>query len=134
MDLQLVKYFAEDFSKKYKIDVFGNPKRLLRLMGEVEKVKKMMSTVTNNIPLNIECFADDRDVSSSVKRWVVILFMLFFILSVFVYRGREIFEELCGELINRVKLTLETALAKSSKCLIVCSSDTLPWDLYFSRL
>ena len=68
MDFQLVKYFAEDFGKKYKIDVFGKPKRLLRLMSEVEKVKKMMSTVTNSIPLNIECYADDRDVTSAVKR------------------------------------------------------------------
>lgn len=69
LDFKLVLHFAEEFKKKYKIDVLGNPKRLLRLMGEVEKVKKMMSTVTNMIPLNIECFADDRDVSSKTKRY-----------------------------------------------------------------
>lgn len=67
-DFQLVKYFVNDFKKKYKIDVTNKPKQLLRLMGEVEKVKKMLSTVTTPIPLNIECFYEDRDVSSSIKR------------------------------------------------------------------
>ena len=68
LDFKLVLHFAEDFQKKYKIDTLGNPKRLLRLKGEVEKVKKMMSTVTNSIPLNIECYAEDKDVRSSINR------------------------------------------------------------------
>ena len=68
MDFKLVHHFAEEFKKKYRIETLGQPKRFLRLMAEVEKVKKMMSTVTNSIPLNIECFADDRDVSSAIKR------------------------------------------------------------------
>ena len=68
MDLHLVKYFAEDFKKRYKLDVFGYPKRQLRLMNDVEKVKKMMSTVTTRVPLNIECFAEDKDVNSGIKR------------------------------------------------------------------
>lgn len=72
MDFKLVQHFVAEFKKKYKIDALGNPKRLLRLMGEVEKVKKMMSTVTNSIPLNIECFADDRDVSSHTKRYIMV--------------------------------------------------------------
>ena len=67
-DMKLVEYFAAEFKKKYKIAVEGHPKRLLRLMGEVEKLKKMMSTVTNPVPLNLECFADDKDVNSSIKR------------------------------------------------------------------
>ena len=67
-DFVLTEYFSEEFKKKYKINVQGKPKQILRLMGEVEKVKKMMSTVTTPIPLNIECFYEDRDVSSSIKR------------------------------------------------------------------
>lgn len=74
LDWKLVQYFAEEFKKKYKkMDVFGYPKRQLRLMSEAEKVKKMMSTVSTQVPLNIECFADDKDVSSSVKRYNVLL-------------------------------------------------------------
>ena len=67
-DLILAKHFAAAFKKKYNIDTFGLPKQLLRLLGEVEKVKKTMSTVTTPVPLNIECFYEDRDVSGSIKR------------------------------------------------------------------
>lgn len=69
-DFKLVDYFAQEFKKKYKIAVKDHPKRLLRLLGEVEKLKKMMSTVMTPVPLNLECFADDRDVSSAIKRSV----------------------------------------------------------------
>jgi len=69
-DFVLMEYFSEEIKKKYKINVQGKPKQILRLMGEVEKVKKMMSTVTTPIPLNIECFYEDRDVSSSTKRYL----------------------------------------------------------------
>lgn len=67
-DFKLVEYFAAEFKKKYKIAVRNHPKRLLRLLGEVEKLKKTMSTVTPPVPLNLECFADDKDVRSSIKR------------------------------------------------------------------
>ncbi len=67
-DLVLLEYFADELKKKYKIDVKGKPKQIMRLLAEVEKVKKMMSTVTTPIPMNIECFYEDRDVSSSIKR------------------------------------------------------------------
>ena len=67
-DFRLMGHFIAEFKKK-QIDVQGKHKPLLRLLGEVEKVKKMMSTVTTPIPLNIECFYEDRDVSSSMKRF-----------------------------------------------------------------
>lgn len=74
MDWKLVQFFAEEFKKKYKnMEVFGYPKRQLRLMNEAEKVKKMMSTVSTQVPLNIECYADDKDVSSAVKRYEILL-------------------------------------------------------------
>ena len=37
-------------------------------MMEVEKVKKQMSANTNKLPLNIECFFEDRDLSSHIDR------------------------------------------------------------------
>jgi heat shock protein len=67
-DFRLTDYFSQEFQKKYKIAVQGHPKRFLRLLNEVEKLKKMMSTVTTPVPLNLECFADDRDVSGTIKR------------------------------------------------------------------
>lgn len=67
-DFKLMEYFAQEFRKKYRFEVQGHPKRQLRLLGEVEKLKKMMSTVTTPVPLNLECFADDKDVNGTIKR------------------------------------------------------------------
>jgi molecular chaperone DnaK (HSP70) len=64
----LAKKFAEDFKVKYKVDALTNNKALLKLISESEKLKKMMSANTNKIPLNIECFMEDKDVSGSVTR------------------------------------------------------------------
>lgn len=64
-----MSYFAEEFKNKYKIDVFGNKRALIRLRDECEKLKKMMSSISNEIPLNIECFMNDKDVSGFTKRW-----------------------------------------------------------------
>lgn len=69
-DRYLVEYFAEDFKKRYKIDALSKPKALLRLGTECEKLKKLMSANTQSIPLNIECFMDDKDVGGRMDRWV----------------------------------------------------------------
>ncbi len=64
----LAKKFAEDFKEKYKVDAYTNNKALLKLISEGEKLKKQMSANTNRLPLNIECFMNDKDVSSAVDR------------------------------------------------------------------
>ncbi|TRY71201.1 hypothetical protein TCAL_10670 [Tigriopus californicus] len=64
----LAKFFAEEFRTKYKIDALSNKKALLKLTAEGEKLKKQMSANTNKLPLNIECFMEDKDVSASVDR------------------------------------------------------------------
>eukprot|EP00095_Tigriopus_kingsejongensis_P004434 snap_masked-scaffold227_size249015-processed-gene-0.6 protein:Tk04434 transcript:snap_masked-scaffold227_size249015-processed-gene-0.6-mRNA-1 annotation:"97 kda heat shock" len=64
----LAGYFAEEFRTKYKLDVYSNKKALLKLTSEGEKLKKQMSANTNKLPLNIECFMDDKDVTASVDR------------------------------------------------------------------
>ena len=113
-----MQYFAEEFKTKYKISVNGHPKRFLRLQAEVEKLKKMMSTVTTSVPLNLECYTEDKDVRGSIKRfvlgsegyhWVVILWLCC------ACTCRDVFIELCSEEISRVKLTLDKVLAKSSE-------------------
>lgn len=65
----LVDYFCEEFGKKYTLDVKSKPRALVRLYQECEKLKKLMSANSSDLPLNIECFMNDIDVSSHLNRW-----------------------------------------------------------------
>ncbi|QQP36939.1 HSP70 family member 1, partial [Caligus rogercresseyi] len=64
----IAHYFSDAFKTSYKIDVRSNPKAMLKLITEVEKLKKQMSANTNKLPLNIECFMNDKDVKGYVDR------------------------------------------------------------------
>lgn len=66
-----MNHFCEEFGKKYKIDVKTKPKSLVRLYAECEKLKKLMSANSSDLPLNIECFMNDIDVSGKFNRLVV---------------------------------------------------------------
>uniref|UniRef100_A0A3B3SZN6 Heat shock protein family A (Hsp70) member 4 like n=1 Tax=Paramormyrops kingsleyae TaxID=1676925 RepID=A0A3B3SZN6_9TELE len=61
-DDSLVDYFCEEFRTRYKLNVKENPRALLRLHQECEKLKKLMSANSSDLPLNIECFMNDIDV------------------------------------------------------------------------
>merc|ERR1712038_410991 len=89
----LAKKFAEDFKAKYKVDAFTNVKAMLKLISESEKLKKQMSANTNKMPLNIECFMEDKDVSGSVNR--------------------EEFEELIAPYTRQIENVLHDVLATS---------------------
>jgi len=52
-DAALVKYFAEEFKSKTKLDPFTKPRAILKLTTEAEKVKKQMSAGIAKLPLNI---------------------------------------------------------------------------------
>lgn len=67
-DAALVKYFADDFQSKTRLDAMKKPRAFLKLTSEVEKVKKQMSANTNKLPLNIECFMEERDLTHRVDR------------------------------------------------------------------
>ncbi|KAJ8780481.1 hypothetical protein J1605_011745 [Eschrichtius robustus] len=67
-DEVLVDYFCDEFKTKYKINVKENSRALLRLHQECEKLKKLMSANASDLPLNIECFMNDLDVSSKMNR------------------------------------------------------------------
>ena len=67
-DAALVKYFAEEFKSKTKLDPFTKPRAILKLTTEVEKVKKQMSAGIAKLPLNIECFMEERDLSARIDR------------------------------------------------------------------
>jgi len=67
-DAALVKYFAEEFKSKTKLDPFTKPRAILKLTTEAEKVKKQMSAGIAKLPLNIECFMEERDLSARIDR------------------------------------------------------------------
>ena len=55
--------------QRYKLDVASNVKAGIRLIRECEKLKKLMSANSQDIPLNIECLMEDRDVTGKMKRY-----------------------------------------------------------------
>lgn len=67
----------------------------LRLLQEVEKLKKQMSANSTRLPLNIECFMEERDVSGEMQRSQM--------------------EQICTETFNRVERTLRGLLHNASK-------------------
>ncbi|XP_060073295.1 heat shock 70 kDa protein 4-like [Ylistrum balloti] len=67
-DNELVRYFVDDFKTRFKVDAMTRPKALVRLTQECEKLKKLMSANSTPIPINIECFMDDKDVSGRMDR------------------------------------------------------------------
>uniref|UniRef100_A0A8C4DSH8 Heat shock protein 4b n=1 Tax=Dicentrarchus labrax TaxID=13489 RepID=A0A8C4DSH8_DICLA len=92
-DEVLVKYFCEEFGKKYKLDVKTKPRALVRLYQECEKLKKLMSANSSVLPLNIECFMNDIDVTGKMNR------------------GQ--FEEMCGDIWARVEPPLQSLLEQT---------------------
>uniref|UniRef100_A0A8C3M883 Heat shock 70 kDa protein 4L n=1 Tax=Chrysolophus pictus TaxID=9089 RepID=A0A8C3M883_CHRPC len=92
-DEALVDYFSEEFRTKYKLNVKENPRALLRLYQECEKLKKLMSANASDLPLNIECFMNDLDVSSKMNR--------------------AQFEQLCAALLSRVEPPLRAAMEQA---------------------
>ncbi|PIO24499.1 hypothetical protein AB205_0199220, partial [Aquarana catesbeiana] len=89
----LVGYFCEEFGKKYKLDIKSNIRPLLRLAQECEKLKKLMSANASDLPLNIECFMNDIDVSGTMNR------------------GH--FEEMCDSLLSRIEGPLRSILEQT---------------------
>ncbi|KAG7515655.1 heat shock 70 kDa protein 4-like [Solea senegalensis] len=89
----LVNYFCEEFGKKYKLDVKSKPRALVRLYQECEKLKKLMSANSSDLPLNIECFMNDIDVSSKLNR------------------GH--FEEMCAGLLAKVEGPLRSIMEQA---------------------
>ncbi|XP_068181224.1 heat shock 70 kDa protein 4b [Antennarius striatus] len=89
----LVKYFCEEFGKKYKLDVKSKPRALVRLYQECEKLKKLMSANSSDLPLNIECFMNDIDVTGKLNR--------------------ALFEEMCADILARVEPPLQSLLEQT---------------------
>uniref|UniRef100_A0AAY4EFT8 Uncharacterized protein n=1 Tax=Denticeps clupeoides TaxID=299321 RepID=A0AAY4EFT8_9TELE len=95
-DELLVQHFCDVFGKKYKLDVRSKPRALVRLYQECEKLKKLMSANSSDLPLNIECFMNDIDVSGQLNR------------------GQ--FEEMCADVLSRVEAPLRRLMEQASRC------------------
>lgn len=92
-DMVLVRYFVTEFKERYNLDVSSNRRALIRLITECEKLKKQMSANPHELPLNIECFMNDRDVAGKMKR--------------------ETFEALARDHLARTERTLARALQEA---------------------
>ncbi|XP_013175136.1 PREDICTED: 97 kDa heat shock protein isoform X1 [Papilio xuthus] len=90
IDMALAEYFCQDFLTRFKLDPKKNQRAFLRLLQEVEKIKKQMSANSTRLPLNIECFMEERDVSGEMQRATM--------------------EQLCSETFTRVERTLRAIL------------------------
>ncbi|XP_038201235.1 heat shock protein 105 kDa isoform X2 [Arvicola amphibius] len=92
-DEKLVEYFCAEFKTKYKLDAKSKIRALLRLHQECEKLKKLMSSNSTDLPLNIECFMNDKDVSGKMNR--------------------SQFEELCAELLQKIEVPLHSLMEQT---------------------
>ncbi|XP_036892986.1 heat shock protein 105 kDa isoform X2 [Sturnira hondurensis] len=92
-DEKLVDHFCAEFKTKYKLDAKSKIRALLRLYQECEKLKKLMSSNSTDLPLNIECFMNDQDVSGKMNR--------------------AQFEELCAELLQRIEFPLYSLMEQT---------------------
>ncbi|XP_058796639.1 heat shock 70 kDa protein 4 isoform X2 [Phymastichus coffea] len=93
IDAILADYFCKDFQARYKVDAHKNPRAYLRLLAEVEKLKKQMSANSTKLPINIECFIDEKDVHGDMQRADM--------------------ETMCAHLFKRAENTLRHCLAQS---------------------
>ncbi|XP_044140766.1 heat shock protein 105 kDa [Bufo gargarizans] len=89
-DEKLVEHFCTEFRSKYKLDVKSKIRALLRLYQECEKLKKLMSSNSTDLPLNIECFMNDIDVSGRMSRLE--------------------FEGFCADLLHRIDAPLRSLM------------------------
>lgn len=65
---RIFNHFKTEFQAKFKIDASSRAKSTYRLLGECDKMKKTMSANSTAIPLNIECFMNDIDVTGRLSR------------------------------------------------------------------
>ena len=91
-DKALVAHFAKEWKEKYKIDIYTNPKALVRVTTAAEKMKKILSA-NAQAPISIESLMNDVDVSGLLKRAEL--------------------EELMQPLLERATGPLEQALAEA---------------------
>lgn len=111
-DNRLVKYFAEEFRKKYKKDITQNNRAMRRLKTQCERVKRTLSSATS-ANLEIDSLADGQDFYCPITR--------------------ARFEELCKDLFDQCmepidKVLVDAKLDKSqiNEVILVGGSTRIP--------
>jgi len=92
-DYLLRDHFNSEFLSKYKMDASTKVRPWLRLLAESEKMKKLMSANARDLPLYIECFMNDVDVSTKINRTMM--------------------EDMSKSMLAQLRSTLEDALQAS---------------------
>ena len=90
--MRLAKYLAKLFLEKTKKDVFKNPKAMIKLYKEADRVKNVLSANADHMA-QVESLMDDVDFKARVTR--------------------EEFEKMCADLFDRVKKPIEDAIKTS---------------------
>ncbi|BAT83036.1 hypothetical protein VIGAN_04013200, partial [Vigna angularis var. angularis] len=67
MDNRMVKYFVEEFKRKQKVDISGNPKALRRLRTACERAKRTLSFAVDTT-IEIDALSGSIDFCSSITR------------------------------------------------------------------
>ena len=93
-DMCIFNHLVKEIEERYKLKVRSNVKARVRLLKSCERLKKIMSTNSTEIPLNVECLMEDTDISCKMKR--------------------EFFESLCEPLLARIRQTMQKALSASN--------------------
>jgi len=101
-DERLAKYFMEKFNGQYSkqigkghvtpLSIHGERKAYAKLLTAAEKTKRLLSANKDSIPVHLECLHDDLDLSTKISR--------------------QEFEELCGDLFERVRGCLSELIMK----------------------
>uniref|UniRef100_A0A452RY16 Heat shock 70 kDa protein 4L n=1 Tax=Ursus americanus TaxID=9643 RepID=A0A452RY16_URSAM len=129
-DEALVDYFCEEFKTKYKINVKENSRALLRLYQECEKLKKLMSANASDLPLNIECFMNDLDVSSKMNRYRVCFhfkkcWLILYVLDIEIVGGATripaVKEQITKFFLKDISTTLNADEAVARGCALQCA-------------
>lgn len=95
VDMVLAMHFVKEFIERYKLDARNDKRAMVRLLAEVEKLKKQMSANSTKLPLNIECFMNDKDVQSSLSRTDM--------------------EDMCADLFRQIERAMRKCLSDSSE-------------------
>ena len=66
-DNQMVNYFVEEFKRKKKVDISGNPRALRRLRTTCERVKRTLSFSVDTT-IEVDALSEGIDFSSSITR------------------------------------------------------------------
>ena len=90
--MRLAKHLAKIFQEKTKKDVFKNPKAILKIYKEADRIKNILSANVDHVA-QIEGLMDDVDFKAKVTR--------------------EEFELMCADLFDRIKKTIDDALKTS---------------------